>query len=238
MNTVTRNSILGEPRIKIIAVEREYGAGGSVIADRLAARLGWRLLDQSLTDEIAKLAQVERSDAQRCDEHLDPLLYRLAKVFWLGGFETTVPIENLDAFDADRAKELMQSVITAAASMGNCVLMGRGAPWYLRDRADTLNVFLFAPRSFKIQRVHARVHDELEANRRLDMASRDHAAFLKHYYGVEWQARHLFHLMLNTAVGFDLVVDTICQFKTALDKQGTECLATNSRSIGEPRDHD
>ncbi|MGD1018267.1 MAG: cytidylate kinase-like family protein [Verrucomicrobiia bacterium] len=227
MNTVTHNSILGEPRIKIIAVEREYGAGGSVIADRLAARLGWKLLDQSLTDEIATLAHVQQNEAQRCEEHLDPFLYRLAKVFWRGGFETSVSIENLDAFDADRAKELMQSVITEAAAMGNCVLMGRGAPWYLRDRADTLNVFLFAPRSFKIQRVLARVHQEAEANRRLDMASRDHAAFLKHYYGVEWQARHLFHLMLNTSVGFDLVVDAICQFKAALDKQGTKCLATN-----------
>lgn len=51
----------------------------------------------------------------------------------------------------------------------------------------------------------------------LNTVDRDRAAFVKHYYGGEWPDRHLFHLMLNTAVGFDLVVDAICQFKTALD---------------------
>ncbi len=62
--------------IKIIALEREYGSGASVIAEQLATRLGWTLLDQSLTDEIARLANVTRTEAQHCDENLDPLLYR------------------------------------------------------------------------------------------------------------------------------------------------------------------
>jgi cytidylate kinase len=212
--------------IKIIALERECGAGASVIAEQLAARLGWKLLDQSLTDEIAQLANVTPTEAQHCDEHLDPLLYRWGKAFWHGGLETFVSIENLDAFDADCAVELMRSVITKAASTGNCVLVGRGAPWFLHDRADTLRVFLFAPRSYKLQRMLARQHDEAEANRCLDTVGRDHAAFLKHYYGAEWQALHLFDLMLNTSVGSNVVVDTICQFKAALDLPKTATAST------------
>ena len=205
--------------IKIIALECEYGAGTTVIADQLATRLGWKLLDRSLTDEIAKLAHTERASVQHCEEHLDPLLYRLGKVFWRGSFEATLPIEGWDTFDADRAKELVQRVIAAAAATGNCVLVGRGAPWFLHDRADTLRVFLFAPRLYKFQRVLARTHNEAEANRWLDTIDCDRAAFVKHYYGGEWPARHLFHLMLNTAVGFDLVVETIFHFKADLDKQ-------------------
>jgi cytidylate kinase len=220
-STQNGHRITKSPLIKIIALEREYGAGASVIAEQLATRLGWELLDQSLTDEIAQLANITRTEAQCCDEHLDPLLYQWGKAFWHGGFESPVSIKNLDAFDADRAVELMRSVITKAASAGNCVLVGRGAPWFLHDRADTLRVFLFAPRSYKLQHALARLHDEAEANRCLDMIGRDHAAFLKHYYGGKWQAPHLFHLMLNTAVGCDLVVDTICQFKAALDQTMT-----------------
>jgi cytidylate kinase len=204
--------------IKIIALEREYSAGASMIAEQLATRLGWELLDQSLTDEIAKLAKVTRTEAQHCDEHLDPLPYRWAKTFWRGGFESSVLIKNLDAFDADRAVELTQSVITKAASTGHCVLVGRGAPWFLHDREDALRVFLFAPRSYKLQRVLTSLHDTAETNHCPDRVGRDHAAFLKHYYGGKWQAPHLFHLMLNTAVGFDLVVDTICQFKDGMDQ--------------------
>ena len=41
---------------RIITVEREYGAGGSLVAAELAHRRGWQLLDQQLTGDIAKMA--------------------------------------------------------------------------------------------------------------------------------------------------------------------------------------
>jgi len=40
--------------IRVITIEREYGAGGGVIAEKLASRLGWKLWDQLLTQEIAR----------------------------------------------------------------------------------------------------------------------------------------------------------------------------------------
>ena len=37
---------------KVLTFEREYGSGAAAIARRVAARLGWKLWDQLLTDEI------------------------------------------------------------------------------------------------------------------------------------------------------------------------------------------
>ena len=42
--------------INIITIEREYGCGGGEIAQMVANRLGWKLWDQMLTEEIARLA--------------------------------------------------------------------------------------------------------------------------------------------------------------------------------------
>ena len=39
--------------IKVLTIEREYGSGAAAIAQKVAARLGWKLWDQLLTDEIA-----------------------------------------------------------------------------------------------------------------------------------------------------------------------------------------
>ena len=47
--------------IKIIAIEREYGSGGGELAQLLAKRLGWKLWDQLLTEEIARLADCPKS---------------------------------------------------------------------------------------------------------------------------------------------------------------------------------
>jgi len=44
----------GNSMIKILTIEREYGSGAAEIARKLAERLGWKLWDQSLTDEIAR----------------------------------------------------------------------------------------------------------------------------------------------------------------------------------------
>jgi hypothetical protein len=62
---------MGDGMFRIITLEREYGCGCAGIANALAHRLNWRLWDQSLTEEIAKQANVdcgtvEKRDVQGC----------------------------------------------------------------------------------------------------------------------------------------------------------------------------
>ena len=40
--------------IKVLTIDREYGSGAAEIAQQIAERLGWKLWDQLLTDEIAR----------------------------------------------------------------------------------------------------------------------------------------------------------------------------------------
>ena len=72
---------------RLITIEREYGCGAGSIAAQLSGRLGWKLWDQLLTEEIARLAHVDQSAVRRCDERMDSRLHRLAKSFWRGSYE-------------------------------------------------------------------------------------------------------------------------------------------------------
>src|SRR6516162_1545504 len=65
--------------VRIITIDREYGSGGNVIAEKLAARLGWKLWDQLLTDEIARRMDCHQSDIEHHEEKRDPAFYRLLK---------------------------------------------------------------------------------------------------------------------------------------------------------------
>src|SRR5580658_11145002 len=96
----------GAGMFRIITVEREYGAGGSLVAAELARQKGWQLLDQQLTCEIAKLAAVDEHAVARREEKCDPLLHRLAKVFWRGSYERSLPISDDKLFGADEMVEL------------------------------------------------------------------------------------------------------------------------------------
>ena len=149
--------------IRVITVEREFGAGGTIIAEKLAERLGWKLWDQALTAEIARLAQVDPASVERLDERCDSLFYRLMKVFIRGSYERSLPVTGLAHFDADSMVAFMHRVIDGAAAEGNCVIVGRGAPYFLRDREDAFHVFVYAPWEEKIRRVRMSGKSEEDA---------------------------------------------------------------------------
>jgi len=204
---------------RIVVIEREFGAGAGAIADQVAQRLGWKLLDHALTGEIAQLAKVSPEACQNREERVDPWLYRLAKVFWRGSHERSVMLPDDDVVDADRLIKLTQQVIERAAAAGQCVIVGRAAAYFLRGRADTFCVFLYAPREFRYQRVLAEVKNETEARHLVDTVDQERIAFIRHYYNAEWPSRHLYHAMLNTATGMDATVETILSLIEAANRR-------------------
>jgi cytidylate kinase len=201
---------------RLISLEREYGCGGGNIAAALAERLGWKLWDHLITEEIARLAQVDPSAVKRCDERMDSRLHRLAKVFWRGSYERSSPL-GTQVFDTDRMMILMQEIMDRIGREGNAVVVGRGAPFFLRENPDAFHVFLYAPRAEKIRRA---VEDGIlreDAEERVDSVDRERIAYVKHYFGADWPTRSLYHMMLNTAVGNDAVVETILKTMRLLE---------------------
>jgi cytidylate kinase len=194
---------------RLVTIEREYGCGGGAIAAELADRLGWKLWDHLLTEEIARTANVDPSAVMRCDERMDSRLHRLAKSFWRGSYERNSAALGSQVFDTDRMMSLMQETMNRIAQEGNAVVVGRGGPYFLRENPDAFHVFLYAPRAEKIRRTIADGHSRSEAEDLVDSIDRERVAYVKHYFNADWPTRSLYHLMLNTAVGNEPVVQTI-----------------------------
>jgi cytidylate kinase len=193
---------------RLITIEREYGCGAAAIAAQLADQLGWKLWDQLLTEEIARLAEVDPSAVMRCDERMDSRFHRLAKTFWRGSYERSASLGN-QMFDTDRMMSMMQETMNQIGREGNAVIVGRGAPYLLRENPCAFHVFLYAPRSEKIRRILADGCSEEDAIERVDSVDRERIAYVKHYFNADWPTRSLYHVMLNTAVGNEPVVQTI-----------------------------
>ena len=193
---------------RVITIEREYGCGGGAIAAQLAQQLGWNLWDHRLTEEIARMANVDTSAVMRCDERMDSRFYRLAKTFWRGSYESSSHLSNL-TFDTDCMMSMMEQITERIAQEGNCIVVGRGAPYFLREQPDAFHVFLYAPRAEKIRRLVQDGSTESEAEKLVDSVDRERIAFVKHYFDADWPTRSLYHVMINTAVGNESVIQTI-----------------------------
>src|ERR1700730_9181249 len=124
--------------IKIVTIEREYGSGGGEIAQRLAQQLGWKLWDQLLTEEIARLAECPKAVVELREERTDPLYYRLFKSFLRGSYEGSLNAYKLNLVDSESILKITERVVQHAAQAGNSVIVGRGSQHVLRDRQRTL----------------------------------------------------------------------------------------------------
>jgi cytidylate kinase len=116
---------------------------------------------------------------------------------------------DADVLDSDCLIHFTKKVLEEAAEAGNCVIVGRAAPYYLRKRHDKYCVFLYAPRDYRFHRVMGDVKDEAKAVDLVDNVDAERAEFIKHYFGVQWPSRPLYDCMLNTSIGDDATVETI-----------------------------
>ena len=198
--------------IKIITIEREYGCGGGEIAQGLAGSLGWELWDQRLTDEIARLAHCPRAVVEVREERTDPLYYRLFKSFLRGSFEGSINAPKLNLVDSETIMRMTRRVVERAAETGNCVIVGRGSQQFLKERPDTLRLFLFAPKEDKVRRLLARGKNEKQAEELVDTVDSERADFIRKYFKTEWPDRAIYHGMINTAIGNESTVHLVLHF--------------------------
>jgi cytidylate kinase len=203
--------------IRIITIDREYGAGGGDIANKLAGRLGWKLWDQLLTNEIAAVMKCDCRAIEEREEQCDSLRYRLFKAFMRGSFEGTINAQQMKMVDADCIREATERVVLKAAKEGNCVIVGRGSVYYLQSEPDAFHVFVYAATDEKVRRLQRKTgYREEEAALLVDTVDRDRAAYIKQYFQAEWPARNLYHLMINSAAGDEAAVQTILGAVAAL----------------------
>ena len=189
---------------RVVTVAREYGSGGARIAQLLAGRLGWKLLDRCLVEKIAETARIEPQLAEKFDERPDPWLDRLAEVFWQSpGLRGYIGGHVPGRFDGEVAAHLTRRVIEEAAEIGDCVIVGRASQCVLQQREDAFHVFVYAPRAERLARVLRRDarQSKAEAEKKLVAEDESRAAYVRDHFGEDWQNRHLYHLMISSSLG-------------------------------------
>ncbi|HUX68176.1 MAG TPA: cytidylate kinase-like family protein [Terriglobales bacterium] len=205
-------------RYRLITIGREFGCGSGELGQRLAQGLGWKLFDRELIDEIARTAELDPNACRQADERLDSWLHRIGKGLWNAAGEkgpALVPDQNLDA---EGMAALTRKVIEDLAAAGQCVIVGRGGNYLLRERRDAFHVFLYAPRAWRIRRLQAQGLERGAAAALVDRRDHDRAAYIRRHFNDAWPQPQLYHLMLNATLGPELLGAAVL---AALGEQGT-----------------
>jgi hypothetical protein len=204
--------------VHAVTIEREFGCGASEIASLVANRLGWSLWDERLTQEIARLTESTPQVVERREWRADPVVYRVFKDFLRGAFEGGLPpTHRLHLLDARRFADVSKIAVNTALSSGPSVIVGRGSQYFLRNRKDVFQVFLYASRDYKIRRLISGGAPQDQAIEQIDTTDQARAAFVRQYLGLKWPEPHLYHAMFNTEMGESctatMLVECVQQFE-------------------------
>ncbi|HKT60600.1 MAG TPA: cytidylate kinase-like family protein, partial [Gemmatimonadales bacterium] len=192
----------------LITISRQFGAGGSIVARQVAERLGWRVVDNELVEQVAARAGLSPEHVAEREERVSTFVERLARTLAAASPDVFPPPESagavVDVPETDLVR-ITEKVVAEVAAQGRVVLVGRAAPAVLSREADALHVKLVAPRAFRIQVAADRLGcagDKAAAV--LDRTDRMRERYLREYYRRDWNDPVNYHLVLNTGVlGFD-----------------------------------
>lgn len=187
----------------VIVIGRQYGSGGHDIGKELAEKLGFAFYDNEIIQMTAGSTGYTPKFVQEHEENMtNSFLYDLVSQMYIYSDTQEAP--------RDAIFESEGEVIRSLADQGNCVILGRCADYFLRDRRDCLKVYLHAPEDYRVKRImnteNLSEENARQKVRRMDRRRSDNY----HYYTRRiWGHSKNYDLTIDTSIGAEAVEEII-----------------------------
>ena len=169
-----------------ICVAREIGAGALEIADCLAEKMDWQVIDREILEHIAHNAALSEKAVAVFDERYPGLITELLKMTF--GQKSFIK--------SDYLRHLF-GVVASVANMGKCVFVGRGVHLIL-PRQRVLAVKIVAPKTFRAQRLAEIMRSsEQEAMSKIDELDSEQRDFFSKVFSVSGDVPFEYDLIIN-----------------------------------------
>ncbi len=199
----------------VVTITRQYGAGGSLVAQQVAERLGWTVIDNEFVGEVAARAGLPPDEVAAREERAPSLLERLAAALAVSAPEMFVPAASAQHEpDEEKLIRVTEVVIAEAVAHGRVVLVGRGAAAYLGtagESAPVLHAYVVAPREVRVRTIMARLKvSEAEAARAVQEIDASRERYLERFYRRRRDDASNYHVVVNTGwLGYDGAADVV-----------------------------
>ena len=198
----------------IVTISRQYGSGGSEVAERVARALGWHLYDNAVVDEVAVRLGISPAEVSAREERMPSLAERLASAISLSAPEMMPTVGDVALPPSEeRIVEVTGRVMEEAVQAGPAVIVGRGAQCLLATRSDAIHVFCYAPldalAAYAVTNLGVKPDEARKTVVEMNARSEE---YVKRHWKRDWRAVANYHLCVNTAwLGLDGAAELITQ---------------------------
>ena len=182
---------------KVITIGREFGSGGREIGRRIAELLGFAYYDREIITEIAKRTSLSEKYIQNVAEHkpVIPFPIHTGRTFW-----AVIPDYG------QSVQQEQHNIIREMAAKSDCVIVGRGADYILREM-QPFRLFIYSEMASKVKRCKENASSdydkgagmtEKELTKRIEQINKARADYYEFYTGQKWGNALNYDLCINT----------------------------------------
>lgn len=178
----------------IITINREYGSGGRYVGRLIADKLGIKFYDKDLVKMVSKEAGLSEEFIEENDQKRE----------WGSNF-------NANYNNDDKLFEAETKVINQIAEKESCVIIGRCADYILKDKENTIKIFIYSTQQDKINRAVKYYNiNEKTALKEINKVNKERAKHYKYYTNKEWHKMDNYDLAFNSDyLGVEKTADII-----------------------------
>ena len=192
----------------IISIGRQFGSGGHEIGRMLAQELGYKLYDKELLKLQAEHSGIAEKVLETYDEKpTNSLLYSIVMDVY----------PSMNYVGSSLNQQIYQAQFDTIRNLrgtGNCVIVGRGADYILRDYEKLVSVFIHADLEIRAKRVAEYEKCSVEKARELVLRSdKKRASYYNFQTEKKWGQASSYQLSIDSgATGFKGAVELIKDF--------------------------
>lgn len=184
----------------LVTISRQFGSGGAYIGQNVAKRLGYEYIDREILRQAARYLGREEEALSGREERVTGFWENFFNAFAVGIPEAGYvpppirPVYDRDLFDAESA------IMNEMADRRSAVIVGRAGFHALKGRLGLANVFIYAPKDFRIKRAMEvyNIQAMEDAASLVDEMDRERGRFIREMTGADWTDARNYHLSIDT----------------------------------------
>jgi cytidylate kinase len=199
----------------VITISRQGGAGGLTLAHLLANKLEYALIDEEIINMVAKDAKVTSQWVRSIEKDAGGLMHRMIDGLISGKYIDRLIGDKKGYIDETVYIETLYKVIPRIAEEDNCVILGRGGQYILKDLKNAYHILLTADKQDRIKfMVEHHKFSPSKAKNIVEQYDTRRARLYRKLGEVGYDNPELYHLVINTSKlslekARDIVVDLI-----------------------------
>ena len=197
----------------VLTVSRQFGAGGRTLGKNVAEKMNYTLIDEDMVGKIADRAKVSKNWVRSIEKEAGGSLLKFMSYLVPQRYVNQILDDTRGYIDEEVYVNTLTEVINELAKEENCVIVGRGGQYILREHPTAFHVLLVAemPDRINFMVEHYKLKQE-EAKTVVRVREKRRVNLYRKFGREDYNDPHLYHFVLNMSkLSMDQASELVCE---------------------------